>query len=77
MALIEIGSVAGEAAVDAPGRRDTVVPQRSETSDHLLDAILRGLVPADPVARLLAALPAAPAHGVETPGCTRRSAGCT
>jgi len=65
MALFEIGSAAGEVAVDAPGRRDTVVPQRSDNPDTLLDAVRRGLQPGDPVARLLASWPLTPARAVE------------
>ena len=66
MALFEIGSAADEAAVDVPGRRDPVVPQ-CETPDHLLDAVRRGLVAGDPVARLLAGWPLAPAPAVGIP----------
>jgi len=65
MALFEIGSAAGEVAVDAPRRRDTVVPQRSDNPDTLLDAVRRGLQPGDPVARLLASWPLTPARAVE------------
>jgi len=64
MALLEIGSAAGE-AVDAPRRRDTVVPQRCDNPDTLLDAVRRGLQPGDPVARLLASWPLTPARAVE------------
>jgi hypothetical protein len=64
MALIEIGSAADEAAAGAPVRRDPVVPPCRETSDHLLDAVRRGLAPGDPVARLLAGWPLTPARAV-------------
>jgi hypothetical protein len=67
MALFEIGSVAGEAAVDAPGRHDPVVPQRSEPADPLLDAVRRGLAVGDPVAQLLAGLRLATASAVSIP----------
>ena len=66
MALNEIGSAAGEAA-DAPRRRDTVVPQLgtppAATPEPLLDAIRRGLRPADPIGRLLAAWRLTPPTG--------------
>ena len=67
MALFEIGSAAGEAAADARGRRDPVVPQCRETPDHLLDAVRRGLAPGDPVARLLAGWPITPTRAVGVP----------
>lgn len=61
MALTKIGSVAGEAA-------DAVVPQlgatRADPPDHLIDAIRRSLQPGDPIGRLLAAWPPAPARAV-------------
>jgi hypothetical protein len=57
MSLSQLGSAAG-GAVDAPGRREPVVAQptgpQPADADHLLEAIRRGLVPGDPVARLLA-----------------------
>jgi hypothetical protein len=77
MALFEIGSAAGEAAADAPVRRDPIVPRCNETSDHLLDAVRRGLAAGDPVARLLADLPLTPAPAVGIPrarSATTRSA---
>ena len=67
MALFEVGSAADEAAVDAPGRRDPAVPRCTKTPDHLLDAVRRGLLPGDPVARLLADWPPAPAPAVDIP----------
>jgi hypothetical protein len=67
MALFEIGSAAGEVAVDAPARRDPVVPRCPKTPDHLLDAVRRGLLPGDPVARLLADWPLTPARAVDIP----------
>jgi hypothetical protein len=59
MALSQVGNVAGEAALDAgtPRQREPFVPQPTNTDDPLLDAIRRGLVPRDPVARLLALWP--------------------
>ena len=52
MALTQPGSAAG-GAVDAPRRPEPTVPQHTD-ADHLIEAIRRGLVPGDPVARLLA-----------------------
>jgi hypothetical protein len=61
MSLSQLGSAAG-GAVDAPRRpepaiptvQQPTVPQPGDT-ERLLDAVRRGLVPGDPVARLLAA----------------------
>lgn len=57
MVLTQPGSAAG-GAVDAPRRPEPAVsqptvPQPSD-AERLLDAVRRGLVPGDPVARLLA-----------------------
>jgi hypothetical protein len=67
MALSQVGNAAGEAALDAgtPRQREHCVPQPTNTDDSLLDAIRRGLVPRDPVARLLALWPPAPVPAVE------------
>ena len=60
MSLSQLGSAA-DGAVDAPRRPEPAIPAvpqpgASQTSDaeRLLDAVRRGLVPGDPVARLLA-----------------------
>jgi hypothetical protein len=61
MSLSQLGSAAG-GAVDAPRRpqpaiptvQQPTVPQPGDT-ERLLDAVRRGLVPGDPIARLLAA----------------------
>ena len=59
MALSQVGNAAGEAALDAgmPRQREPFVPRPTNADDPLLEAIRRGLVPRDPVARLLALWP--------------------
>ena len=65
MALTQPGSAAG-GAVDAPRRPEPAIPAipqpavpqpgvpQPSDAERLLDAVRRGLVPGDPVARLLA-----------------------
>jgi hypothetical protein len=65
MSLSQLGSAAG-GAVDAPRRPEPATPtvpqptaqqptaQQPSDAERLLDAVRRGLVPGDPVARLLA-----------------------
>jgi len=67
MALSQVGNAAGEAALDAgmPRQREPFVPRPTNADDPLLEAIRRGLVPRDPVARLLALWPPPPARAVE------------
>jgi hypothetical protein len=64
MALTQPGSAAG-GAVDAPRRPEPAIPQHADP-DWLLDAVRRGLVPGDPVARLLAGWTSPPARAVCT-----------
>jgi len=61
MSLSQLGSAA-DGAVDAPRRPEPAIPTVPQPTvpqpgdaERLLDAVRRGLVPGDPVARLLAA----------------------
>jgi hypothetical protein len=71
MVLTQPGSAAG-GAVDAPQLPERAIPQPADP-DWLLDAVRRGLVPGDPVARLLAGWTAPPA-GTPDPLVSPRSA---
>ena len=74
MAQSQIGDAAGEAPADGSPVARTLaaralvvprgVPHDSRADDTLLEAIRRGLVPVDPVARLLAAWPAPPVQAI-------------
>jgi hypothetical protein len=72
MALSQVGNAAGEGAHDAgtTRHREPSVPQRS-SDDSLLEKIRRGLVPGDPIARLLAGWPAPPVRAVGHPARRR------
>jgi hypothetical protein len=61
-------------SVPQPAVPQPAVPRPVDGDDRLLAAIRRGLVPRDPVARLLAAWPAAPARPVPTHGLRREPA---
>jgi hypothetical protein len=62
----ERGTIGSAGGASMPLQRDRRAPQDVYAEDDLLDAIRRRLVPDDPIARLLAQLPAAghtPPHG--------------
>lgn len=76
MTLLQPGSAAGTSALDSlavPRQRAAVVaPQRDDNADSLLESVRRGLLPGDPVARLLARWPAPPVRAVEVHRSGRR-----
>lgn len=69
MTLTQLGSAAGAAALartEVPRQRTPVVAaERHADADSLLESVRRGLLPGDPVARLLARWPAPPVRAVE------------